>query len=99
MNDADVNELRARVVRAEERARRAEERAAMLKIEVERLRASGPHSGGSDEGKGDRFATVKRAFARLYHPDQRRDSALEAAVRAEVFNEFWPEIERIERQG
>ena len=45
------------------------------------------------------FSAVKRAFARLYHPDQRRDSAFETAVRAEVFNEFWPEIERIERQG
>ena len=100
MNDADVNELRARVVRAEERARRAEERAAMLKIEVERLRASSLHPGGEAAGTGgDRFSAVKRAFARLYHPDQRRDSALEAAVRAEVFNEFWPEIERIERQG
>ena len=101
MSDTDVNELRARVVRAEERARRAEERAAMLKIEVERLRGSSPRAGdtAAEPAKGDRFAAVKRAFARLYHPDQRRDSALEAAVRAQIFNEFWPEIERIERQG
>jgi hypothetical protein len=92
---SEIEELRARVVRAEERARRAEERAAMLKIEVERLRG-GP---GAADASGDRFSAVKRAFARLYHPDQRSASRLEKAVRTEIFNEFWPEIEQIERQG
>jgi len=73
----------------------------MLKIEIERLRARAPQASDVPDGEsgGDRFAAVKRAFARLYHPDQRRGSALESVVRAEVFNEFWPEIERIERQG
>lgn len=93
---SEIDELRTRLVRAEERARRAEERAAMLKIEVERLRG-GPAAAVS--GGGDRFSAVKRAFARLYHPDQRASSRLEAVVRTEVFNEFWPEIEQIERQS
>ncbi|MGF1626386.1 MAG: hypothetical protein ACFCVH_16010 [Alphaproteobacteria bacterium] len=92
---SEIDELRARVVRAEERARRAEERAAMLKIEVERLRGTAAAPAGAG---ADRFAAVKRAFARLYHPDQRSGSRIEAVVRTEVFNEFWPEIEQIERQ-
>jgi len=98
---SEIDELRARLVRAEERARRAEERAAMLKIEVERLRSASAAAAapGSSGTGGDRFTAVKRAFARLYHPDQRVTSRLEAAVRAEVYNEFWPEIEAIERQG
>lgn len=98
---SEIDELRARLVRAEERARRSEERAAMLKIEVERLRGS-PSAAAAETGaglRGDRFAAVKRAFARLYHPDQRAASRMEAVIRAEVFNEFWPEIEQIERQG
>lgn len=94
---SEIDELRARLVRAEDRARRAEERAALLKIEVERLRTA--VASVSAAAPGDRFAAVKRAFARLYHPDLRSGSRLDGAVRAEVFNEFWPEIEKIERQG
>lgn len=90
---SEIDELRARLVRAEDRARRAEERAAMLKIEVERLR------GAAAAISGERFTAVKRAFARLYHPDQSSGSHLEPALRAQVFNEFWPQIEQIERQG
>ena len=96
---SEIEELRTRVARAEERARRAEERAAMLKIEVERLRGAPGPAEASAGGAGDRFSAVKRAFARLYHPDQRSASRLEKAVRTEIFNEFWPEIEQIERQG
>lgn len=90
---SEIEELRARLVRAEDRARRAEERAAMLKIEVERLRSA------ATAMPGERFAAVKRAFARLYHPDQPGGSHLDPALRAQVFNEFWPQIEQIERQG
>ncbi|MEZ5667829.1 MAG: hypothetical protein R3F55_10425 [Alphaproteobacteria bacterium] len=103
MTEAEINELRARVVKAEDRARRAEERAAMLKIEVERLRsavpAPSPGGAGTPAGTGDRFGAVKRAFARLYHPDRQSGGTLERALRGEVFNEFWPEIERIERES
>ena len=40
---------------------------------------------------------VKQAFARLYHPDRVQAHGIERHIRAEIFKEFWSELERIER--
>ena len=47
---------------------------------------------------GDRnsFALAKRAFARLNHPDQAAGEPAERRIRAEVFKEYWRELQRIE---
>ena len=50
---------------------------------------------------GDRkFEQTKRGFAKLYHPNSTAGgSSLDATVRAEVFKEYWVELERIEAEG
>ncbi len=95
---SELQELRQRLLRAEERARQAEDRAAYLKFEIEKLRAAPAAASAGLAGEA-RFKAVKRAFARLYHPDQAQCGDLERVVRTQVFHEFWPEIERIERGG
>lgn len=52
--------------------------------------------GGSSE---PRFRAAKKAFARLFHPDNLRTDGLERALRTEIFKEFWQELEAIERRG
>ena len=97
-----IKDLQDRLARAEDRARKAENRASMLKIEVERLRqpqVAASAVADDPAAQAGKFTAVKRAFARYYHPNNERPSAFEAGVRAQVFNEFWPEIERIEKAG
>jgi outer membrane murein-binding lipoprotein Lpp len=48
----------------------------------------------ADSGK---FRSAKLAFARLYHPDRGGSSELDRLIRAQVFKEFWTELERIEK--
>ena len=52
---------------------------------------------GEDAGDQRRFHAVKRAFARLYHPNNAGTAANEVVRRGEVFKEFWQELQRIER--
>jgi len=40
---------------------------------------------------------AKQAFARLHHPDRVQAHGIERHIRAEIFKEFWSELERIER--
>lgn len=69
-----------------------------LKAQVENLTklASAPERDGEDR----RFERAKQAFAKFYHPNTwAGHSRLDVSVRAEVFKEFWPELERIEVVG
>jgi len=44
-----------------------------------------------------KFREAKRAFAKLYHPNSQKSiSPLEAAIRNEIFKEFWAQLEEIE---
>lgn len=63
--------------------------------EVKRLKAE-LASRTSDE---PRFRAAKSAFARLFHPDTLRDDAPERDIRADMFKQYWAELERIERQA
>jgi chromosome segregation ATPase len=45
-----------------------------------------------------KFATAKREFAKLYHPNNSRFSGIEKLVRAELFKEFWQVLERIDTE-
>ena len=55
---------------------------------------------GDDETDGDsRFARAKAAFHERFHPDGLDPDAPDAAVRKEIYEEFWAELERIEDEG
>jgi hypothetical protein len=45
---------------------------------------------------GRSFALAKRAFARLCHPDRAAGDDAERRMRAELFKEYWGELQRIE---
>jgi hypothetical protein len=47
-------------------------------------------------GDGRSFALAKRAFARLNHPDRAAGEPAERRIRAELFKEYWGELQRIE---
>lgn len=88
---AALTAAEARAAEFAERARLAENKVEVLKeaLDVTRARsAAGPATVDT------RFREAKRAFARLFHPDQggRADAAKERA-----FLEFWPVLDRIER--
>jgi hypothetical protein len=76
---------------AERRAAVAEARAAAAEAKVR---------GGAQTGKttnGDaKFMETKRAFARLYHPDNLKTDGLDKIIRAETFKEYWGQLEKIQ---
>lgn len=85
----------AALAEAQERARLAEHKVEVLKEALDLARAR--TGGGTAVAVADsRFRDAKRAFARTFHPDQggRGD-----ADKQRMFLEFWPELERIEREG
>jgi outer membrane murein-binding lipoprotein Lpp len=51
----------------------------------------------AEPADGGKFRSAKLAFARLYHPDRGGSSELDRLIRAQVFKEFWTELERIEK--
>ncbi len=51
------------------------------------------------EPAGDRFDQAKAAFARLFDPGNLDPDAPDTALRTEIFEEFWAELERIEDEG
>ena len=62
--------------------------------------ADGDDNEEDDETGGDsRFARAKAAFRERFHPDGLDPDAPDAAVRREIYEEFWAELERIEGQG
>jgi hypothetical protein len=83
------------------------------KAEVQRLRtrlgepvAEEPpiHNGsvnGKSHGNGSdlKFKQARTAFARLYHPDRMQGDTDEKRIRADLFKEFWDELERIDRRN
>jgi hypothetical protein len=49
------------------------------------------------KGGDDRFRQAKVAISKVLHPNNFGHDKLTAMIRAEIFKELWPEIERIER--
>lgn len=87
-NDEALRKAEARAAAAEKRAAAAEARAAA----AEAVKGN-PNAGGGT----DKLREAKRTFARLYHPDNVHGSGIDKMVRAEIFKEFWRELERIEK--
>ena len=73
-------------------------RIALMEDALHRLRSKTADDTGPGKGE-DRFKHAKRSFARLFHPDHRHGSELERQIRADLFKEFWVELEQIERNG
>jgi len=46
----------------------------------------------------DRFRRVKVAISKALHPNNFAHDEHETALRAEIFKQLWPEIERIEKR-
>lgn len=82
------------------------------KAEVHRLKgrlgeppADDPPGNGNIGGKSHggaadlKFKQARTAFARMYHPDGVRGDPDEKRIRAELFKEFWEELERIDRRN
>ena len=46
-----------------------------------------------------KFKQARTAFARMYHPDGVRGDPDEKRIRAELFKEFWDELDRIDRRN
>jgi len=86
--DEALRKAEARAAAAEKRAAAAEARAAA----AEAVKGN-PNAGGGT----DKLREAKRTFARLYHPDNVHGSGIDKMVRAEIFKEFWRELERIEK--
>jgi hypothetical protein len=58
-----------------------------------------PRNGNGHGAPDLKFKQARTAFARLYHPDRMRGDGDEKRIRAELFKEFWEELERIERRN
>ncbi len=55
------------------------------------------NAASEDRGDDRKFQDIKKRFAKRYHPNAIGTTGMEAAVRAEVFKEFWAEIADVEK--
>ena len=53
----------------------------------------------SSQSNRTMFREAKSSFARLFHPDWAQGDIREREIRAEIFKQFWAELERIERRA
>ncbi len=97
--------LRAAPLRlARRRLRHADDRAADLTAEIQRLRVAlraaraAPAPAAPASPGRDRFQEAKRAFALRFHPDRITARATERFIRIAMFKEHWAELRRIERE-
>ena len=67
------------------------------KVKAESARSNkGPQHQAAREDK--RIEALRRLLARELHPDKAKSSTEEAALRAEIFKQLWPEIDRIAKR-
>jgi hypothetical protein len=91
-----------RIEAAEGKVREAEKKAAAAEERASRAeRGSGQHTGqstgGSAGGADQKFQAARKAFVRLYHPDNVKVEGLDRMIRQEIFKEFWRELEAIQK--
>jgi hypothetical protein len=87
--EAEAAEAKARAAEAERRAR-----------EWRKPASAGGDQKANSAGEDKRFTHAKNVFASLYHPDHnmQKDDFVRI-IRNEIWKEFWPVLERIERDG
>lgn len=87
----------ATLAEAEDRIRLAENKVELLKEALEATRARAGSDAITPAPLADtRFRDTKRAFARHFHPDQ---GGRDDPEKQRIFLEFWPVLEKIERDG
>lgn len=77
------------------------------KAEIHRLKGRLGEPVGDDTAVGRvngvapdlKFKQARTAFARMYHPDGVQGDPDEKRIRAELFKEFWEELDRIDRRN
>ena len=83
-----------------------EQRAKELEKELARARAA-PRGARTGAGFGQKsqqdlanqkIKKAKIAFAKLCHPNNTRHTGIDAAIRSDIFKEFWDQLEKIERE-
>lgn len=100
---ATIADLRARIVALEGELQRAHREVQELERRIERSQDRQDHRADKDigpadaSGGDDRFQQARRRFAQMYHPDNNAGDGIEKLIRAEIFKEFWKELEDIER--
>lgn len=85
-----AKEAEARAAEAERALGMANSRIEIQKDALEVTKAAAKNGAVTDL----KFREAKRAFARMYHPDSGGDPA-----KQRLFSEFWPVLERIEREN
>lgn len=99
-NQDEIHELYTHLEAAKAATRRAleEKKQAESRAADAEAKARGAHNPGP-AGKDEKFSEARRAFARLYHPDNVKGGGLDKIIRAEIFKEYWSELEKIEKGG
>jgi type II secretory pathway pseudopilin PulG len=64
--------------------------------EIRRMRTKRADS-STDDWSQTKFRDARNAFARLFHPDMAHGGAKEREIRTAMFQQYWAELERIER--
>ncbi|NKB55827.1 MAG: hypothetical protein GKS00_05775 [Alphaproteobacteria bacterium] len=90
-----TRDLRKCEIALEEAERSLQNASVLHANEVRRIKAgrTGTNGNGNTDAK---FRRAKSAFARLFHPDVVGGDAAEREIRAEMFKQYWDELERIE---
>ncbi len=73
----------------EQRALTAEARALALTKALAEMQRS--------DGSDRKFSELRRFLARQFHPDHSKHDGIEKIIRAEIFKNVWPEVERISK--
>jgi len=103
----DINdELREKGKKVVADRDRWEQRAKELEQDLARARSSAragrpyPRFGQKQEADDDspKIKKIKIAFAKICHPNNTRYTGVNASIRAEIFKEFWDQLEKIERE-
>lgn len=103
---ADHKDTQLRLLAAQENARhalermkQAESRAAAAEGNARAAQRGAAGQQSAHTGRDEKFRASKRAFAHLYHPDNVKVEGLDKIIRAEIFKEYWRELETIEKRG
>jgi hypothetical protein len=97
---AERDALRERISVLASRGKRVVADRDRWEAEAKRLASelSGLRSGSEQprSGSDEKFKAAKRAFARVFHPNNAVDDGPGKSVRTEMFKRFWPILEDIE---
>lgn len=98
--EQEIFTWRTRAEQAESRIRTLEATLASVRAELatlQRQRGAAPPPPPPPNSTDTKFKRAKNAFSRRYHPNNTNLAGLERLVRAEIFKEFWEDLEQIEK--